>query len=99
MRRGAASVTRKAMKDVTLYDGTFLPEGTQVVAALYPIHRENGQAKGLDTFDPWRWSRMREGEGEGMKHQLVNTSLEYLPFGHGKHAWYVAHGSLIFETF
>ena len=87
------------MKDVTLYDGTFLPEGTLLGAALYPIHRENGQVKELDTFDPWRWSRMREGEGEGMKHQLVNTSLDYLPFGHGKHAWCVAYGLLIFETF
>ncbi|KAI9568081.1 hypothetical protein HD554DRAFT_2102827 [Boletus coccyginus] len=25
-------------------------------------------------------------EGEGTKHQLPSTSLEYLPFGHGRHA-------------
>lgn len=33
---------------------------------------------------------MREkGEGEEVKHQYVNTSLEFVPFGHGRHAWYV----------
>jgi cytochrome P450 len=38
-------------------------------------------------FDPWRFANMRDEVGEGVKHQLVNTSLEYLTFGLGKHAW------------
>ena len=40
-------------------------------------------------FDGFRFARMREAEGEGTKHQYVNTSTEYVSFGHGKHAWYV----------
>ena len=40
-------------------------------------------------FDPWRFSSMRDESGEGTKHQMVNTSTEYLPFGLGKHAWLV----------
>ncbi|KAH9921475.1 cytochrome P450 [Epithele typhae] len=42
-----------------------------------------------DTFDPFRYANMRGADGEGTKHQFVNTSLDYIAFGHGKHAWYV----------
>ena len=37
-------------------------------------------------FNPWRFSDIRDEEGEGMKHQLVATATEYVPFGHGRHA-------------
>ncbi|KAJ3009335.1 hypothetical protein NUW54_g2814 [Trametes sanguinea] len=40
-----------------------------------------------DTFDPFRFARMREGGVEAAtKHQLVNTSVDFLTFSHGKHA-------------
>ncbi len=84
----AASVTRKALMDVTLNDGTFIPKNTLVVAASYPTHNDDSIYENAATFDPFRFSRMREEDGEGTKHQYVNTSVEYIPFGHGKHAWY-----------
>ncbi|KAI0800573.1 cytochrome P450 [Fomes fomentarius] len=80
------SITRKALKDVTLNDGTFLPAGTLIVAASYPTHFDDENYASAAEFDPFRFSRMREAEGEGAKHQFVNTSVEYIPFGHGKHA-------------
>lgn len=40
-------------------------------------------------FNPWRFSDMRDEEGEDTKHHFVSTSPEYIVFGHGKHAWYV----------
>ncbi|TBU42576.1 cytochrome P450 [Dichomitus squalens] len=83
---GLTSVTRKAMKDVALSDGTVLPKGSLIVTASYPIHHDNTIYENANTFDPFRFSRMREVEGEGMKYQFVNTSLEYVSFGHGKHA-------------
>ncbi|KAH9914911.1 cytochrome P450 [Epithele typhae] len=84
---GLLSITRKVLKDVTLPDGTFLPAGTLVHAALYPTHRESSvYGATADEFDPWRFARMREAAGEGTKHQYVNTSTDYLPFGHGRHA-------------
>ena len=83
------SVPRKALKDITLVDGTFIPKGTMVCAASYPTHRDDAHYTAADEFDPFRFSRMREKEGEGMKHQFVNTSVDYMPFGHGKHAWWV----------
>ena len=81
---------RKTQKDITLIDGTFIPRGTLVAADAYNLHHDDAVYANADEFDPWRFARMRTAEGEGMKHQYVNTSVEYVPFGHGKHAWYVA---------
>ncbi len=43
-----------------------------------------------DVFDGYRYARMREGEGEGTKHGTVTPTNEYLPFGLGRHSWYVS---------
>ncbi|RDX42959.1 cytochrome P450 [Lentinus brumalis] len=80
------TMTRKAMVDVTLNDGTFIPKGTVLVAAQHPTHHDNSNYADPNVFDAFRFSRLREHEGEGTKHQFVNTSIDYVPFGHGKHA-------------
>ncbi|KAI0774403.1 cytochrome P450 [Fomes fomentarius] len=80
------SITRKALKDITFHDGTFIPKGTTVLAAAHPTHYDETNYADASTFDGFRFARMREVEGEGMKHQYVNTSTEYVSFGHGKHA-------------
>ncbi len=80
---------RKALKDVRMSDGTIIPAGTTVGAASYLIHHDSANYPSPDTFDPFRFATLRESEGEGTKHQLVNTSMISLSFGHGKHAWYV----------
>ena len=78
------------MKDVTLSDGTRIPKGTLVAAASVTAHTDDARYAEPDVFDPFRFARMREGGVEdALKHQLVNTSLDFLPFGHGKHAWCV----------
>ena len=51
------------------------------------MHYDEALYEDAETFDPWRFARMRESEGESTKHQFVNTSVDYIPFGHGKHAW------------
>ncbi|OSD03318.1 cytochrome P450 [Trametes coccinea BRFM310] len=83
---GLASLTRKALKDITLPDGTFVPRGSIIMAAADATHHDDSVYADSDVFDPWRFSRMREADGEGTKHQFVNTSLDYISFGHGKHA-------------
>ncbi|OSC97933.1 cytochrome P450 [Trametes coccinea BRFM310] len=81
------NVFRKALKDVTLSDGTFIPRGTLVCAAAMTAHRDGTRYPEPDTFDPFRFARMREGGVEAAtKHQLVNTSVDFLTFSHGKHA-------------
>ena len=84
------NIFRKAVKDVTLSDGTRIPKGTLVAAASVTAHTDDARYAEPDVFDPFRFARMREGGVEdALKHQLVNTSLDFLPFGHGKHAWWV----------
>lgn len=77
---------RKAMVDITLSDGTFIPKGTLVVAAMAPVHYDESVYADPDVLEPFRFAKMRGDDGEGLKHQLVNTSYNFLPFGHGKHA-------------
>ena len=82
-------MTRKALKDFRFSDGTLIPAGTFVSAATMPIHHDDEFYANPDVFDPWRFAHKREEDGEGIKHQYVNTSAEYIPFGHGRRAWYV----------
>ena len=70
-----------------MIDGTFIPKDTLIAAAAYPTHYDDTIYENASEFDPFRFSRMRT-EGEGTKHHLAHTSIEYIAFGHGKHAWY-----------
>lgn len=40
-----------------------------------------------DKFDGFRFAKLREKKGEDNKHQIVQISSEFLPFGMGKRAW------------
>jgi cytochrome P450 len=75
------------MKDFTFSDGTLLPAGTFVCVPLYATHHAESLGDDAYTFNPFRFSAMREREGEISKHQMVTPGLDYVPWGHGKHAW------------
>lgn len=85
------ALTRKAMKDFTFSDGTFIPAGTIISAASVATHTNEEFYDDAQVFNPWRFSDMRSEEGEGTKHQMVSTSTEYIAFGHGRHAWCVSY--------
>lgn len=85
------TMVRKAMKDFTFSDGTTIPEGTFVGVAVLATHHESDYYEDPDTFNPWRFSDMRSGEEDSGRHSMVSTSVEYHPFGHGRHAWCVSH--------
>ena len=58
---------RKAVKDVTLSDGTRIPKGTLVAAAAITAHSDDARYTDPLVFDPFRFARMREGGvGEGV---------------------------------
>ncbi|CDO73437.1 hypothetical protein BN946_scf185013.g72 [Trametes cinnabarina] len=80
------SLIRKAQKDVVLSNGVLIPRGTLMVAAAYSTHHDDDVYADAMMFDPFRFARKREAEGESAKHQFANTSVDYVPFGHGKHA-------------
>jgi len=80
------SVMRKIHKDITLSNGTCIPAGTIVPAAPPFEHMDPDHYSNPQDFYPWRFSDMREKDGEELRHQFVSTSVDYLPFGYGKYA-------------
>lgn len=75
------------MQDLKFANGVVIPAGTVLVAPATATHLDEDNYTNADIFDPWRFSGMRQEDGESLKHQFVSTSVEYVPFGHGKHAW------------
>ena len=91
-------MARKAMKDFTFSDGTFIPKGGIVSVVERPLHHDPEHYEDPETFNPWRFVELRndaiakDGVGEDMKvprFGVVSTSAEYVTFGHGRHAWWV----------
>lgn len=80
---------RKTLMDTTLSDGTFIPSGTLIAGASTATHRDSRNFDHPDSFDPSRFVEMRNDGLADAKHQFVSISPEYIPFGLGKHAWYV----------
>ena len=82
-----ASVMRKTLTSIKFSNGAVIPPNSFIVAAATGTHLDEDNYENPEIFNPWRFSNMREAEGEALKHQFVSTSLDYVPFGHGKHAW------------
>ena len=88
-RDAVVSMHRKAMKDITLYDGTEIPKGTVVSTNVHPQHHDAAILENAGMFDAFRYARMRSVEGQSLKHQFTSTSPEYIAFGYGPRAWCV----------
>ncbi|OCH88082.1 cytochrome P450 [Obba rivulosa] len=86
MGLGAMTMTRQALQDFSFSDGTFVPAGTLVSTPQLAVHLDSGLYEDPGEFRPWRFAEMREPEGEGTKHSMVSTSVDYVAFGHGRHA-------------
>jgi len=85
-----AILSRRATRDFTFSDGTFIPKGAFVSTPATAIHHDEEYYDNAQVFKPWRFfDAAGEEDDDGsisMKHHLSTTSKEYLPFGHGKHA-------------
>ncbi|KAI6098493.1 cytochrome P450 [Pisolithus sp. B1] len=80
------SVQRKAMKNLTLSDGTFIPMGTHLSVLTHAIHHDSAVYENPGVFDPFRFSRLHDNESENARHGMVTVTRDYFPFGYGKHA-------------
>lgn len=80
-------MNRKALKNFTFSDGTMIPKGTLVYASASPLHHDGDIYSNPDVFDGFRFANMRMLDGESHKNQFVTTDLNFLAFGHGRHAW------------
>jgi cytochrome P450 len=78
-----------AMKPITFSDGTFVPEGTIIVAGTLPQHRDEEAYPEAYAFDPWRFEQ--SPTEDTARKQFATTDATFLPFGHGeRRSWYCA---------
>ncbi|GFF56750.1 hypothetical protein IFM62136_03209 [Aspergillus lentulus] len=76
---------RYAMDDLTLADGTQISKGTVLGIPIFGM-RDPKIYVDPDTYDGYRFQKMRGQPGFESKCQLVSTSPWHLGFGHGIHA-------------
>ncbi|OJJ34579.1 hypothetical protein ASPWEDRAFT_42561 [Aspergillus wentii DTO 134E9] len=79
-----ASMHRVATQPIKLSTGITIPQGANVMVSSHwrksPEYYEHPES-----FDGFRFARMRERPGEENRHQATTTSAEHLGFGHGLH--------------
>lgn len=80
------TMQRKALKDFTFSNGMTVPAGCTLAIPFYVINNDPENYSDPKAFDGFRFERMRKQEGENLKHQIVTLDLEYILFGHGRHA-------------
>jgi len=90
------AVSRKVLKPFTFSNGVTLPTGTYLGAHLHGTHRDGSLYERPEEFDGFRFVDEKpksDVDAEKVVHKprqtMYTTSKTYLPFGHGRHAWYV----------
>jgi cytochrome P450 len=83
----AVGVMRTARKGFRFRDGTVIPPGAVVSAPAYALHNDAEVYPNPEIFDGFRFSNQSETSVSTLKSQVVRTATDYLPFGHGRHAW------------
>ncbi|KAI6028873.1 cytochrome P450 [Pisolithus orientalis] len=78
-------LSRKAMSDITLADGTFIPQGTFLAFPAHAMHHDDAVYENPNVFKPFRFADMRNKEFEGSRHQMVAITPDLLSFGLGRH--------------
>jgi cytochrome P450 len=76
---------RSAMQDITFADGTQIPRGAVLGIPIFNM-RNPEIYPNPDTYDGYRFMKMRKETGSDGVSQLVATSPIHLGFGHGIHA-------------
>ena len=79
---------RKVVQPFTFSNGITVTPGETLAAPVGAIHFDDSVYDDALTFNAFRFSKMREMEGESAKVHSVNTGTEFLTFGHGEHAWF-----------
>ncbi|KZO94422.1 cytochrome P450 [Calocera viscosa TUFC12733] len=80
-----SSVGRRAMKSITLSDGTSLPKGAHIYANLWGTQHDPALWSDPETFDPWRFSRASAAGEGGAKNLFTTPTPEFLFWGYGEH--------------
>ncbi|OJJ45420.1 hypothetical protein ASPZODRAFT_99457 [Penicilliopsis zonata CBS 506.65] len=81
---GMTVLHRVATRNITLSDGAVLPKGATVVVSGHSM-RDAAIYEDPETWDGYRFLRLREQPGSEHRYQLVTTSNQDLGFGCGTH--------------
>ncbi|KAF7297356.1 hypothetical protein MIND_00969100 [Mycena indigotica] len=83
----AVGSSRVTLKEAVISDGTVLPPGSVVALAPKPMHNNPKTYSDPETFDPFRFTKLRTGAGTAADIQQSFTTLsnDYIVFGIGKH--------------
>ncbi|KIL60298.1 hypothetical protein M378DRAFT_26609 [Amanita muscaria Koide BX008] len=82
----SVAMNRKVLKDFTFSDGTTVPAGCTVMVPIDSVHTDADNYTDPKTFDGFRFEKMRGNDSKNVKHQFVSLSVDYVLFGHGRHA-------------
>ncbi|KAI0245478.1 cytochrome P450 [Lactifluus subvellereus] len=82
------TMQRLALRPFTFSNGLTIPAGTLVALPAGAIHTDGEIYPNPEEFDGFRFSKLREMEGDAMltSHRAVSISPEQLAFGLGRHA-------------
>ncbi|KAF2183915.1 cytochrome P450 [Zopfia rhizophila CBS 207.26] len=80
------SYHRVMQRDHVLQDGTLLPQGAHITMPVNAIQNDPKVTPNPEIFDPMRYYKLRQREGETHLHQFATTEPNILNFGHGKYA-------------
>ncbi|KAH9975542.1 cytochrome P450 [Lactifluus volemus] len=81
------TMLRLALRPFTFSNGVTIPAGTLVALPASAVHRDEELYPNPEEFDGFRFSKLRESDGDSVtsRHQVVSTSTEHLAFGLGRH--------------
>ncbi|OAA39998.1 cytochrome P450 monooxygenase [Metarhizium rileyi] len=82
---GVFGMHRAALQDMHLPNGLHIHKGDRVFVDI-PHMRDPHVYESPDTYDMYRFYRMRSQPDQAIKAPLVNTSPDHLAFGHGAQA-------------
>jgi len=80
------TMIRKVITPHTFVDGTYAPKGVWVCSSTTTIHHSPDLYENPETFDGFRFYRMRQLEGNAHHYQMASPGLDYLVFGIGKNS-------------
>jgi len=84
---GLTSSSRYARRSYTFSSQkVVIPKGAVVMASMSSIHRDENIYPKPDTFDPWRFTNLKDQSSEAVKNQYTSITPHYLYFGYGKRA-------------
>lgn len=75
------------MKPFNFADGTYVPAGTMLAVPVHHIGRDPSLfPEHPERFDPYRFTKLRQNEGEGNHFQFASVTNGTMAFGWGKAA-------------